>query len=125
MAKTATPDALGPSHHEHKKKPIGRRYRQYLRMPHSLGAGCWIVTWTGRAQRHQALGADTPETRVRRSFPAILTRSAIESAFIFSMTLPRCAFTVISVMPSSLPTSLFGLPAATKAITWRSRPVSD
>jgi pimeloyl-ACP methyl ester carboxylesterase len=34
------------------------------------------------------------------------TRSARESAFIFRITLPRCAFTVIS-LPSSPPTCLF------------------
>ena len=41
---------------------------------------------------------------------AIFTRSARESAFIFRIMLPRCAFTVISLMPSSLPTCLFNSP---------------
>jgi hypothetical protein len=31
----------------------------------------------------------------------MFTRSASEPAFIFRITLPRCAFTVISLMPSS------------------------
>jgi hypothetical protein len=46
----------------------------------------------------------------RLSFAAIFTRSARESAFIFCITLPRCAFTVISLMPSSPPTCLFNRP---------------
>ncbi len=37
---------------------------------------------------------------------AILTRSAKESAFIFCITCPLCAFTVISLMPSSAPACL-------------------
>jgi hypothetical protein len=37
----------------------------------------------------------------------MVTRSASESAFIFRITLPRCAFTVISLMPSLPPTCLF------------------
>ena len=39
------------------------------------------------------------------------TRSASERAFIFSITRPRCAFTVISLIPSSPPTCLFRRPA--------------
>ena len=42
-------------------------------------------------------------------------------AFIFRIMLPRCALTVISLIPSSLPTCLFGKPATTNAITSRSR----
>ena len=61
----------------------------------------------------------------RRSFAAIFTRSARESAFIFRITLPRCVFTVISLMPSSLPTCLFNSPETTKAMTSRSRRLSD
>src|ERR1700722_15530813 len=114
VSSLATPDAHGPSHHEREEKPIGRRYRSIR----SYAEGAFRVA-------DQAMGVATPEARERRSFPAILTRSAMESARIFSMTLPRCAFTVISLMPSSLPTCLFGLPEATNAITWRSRPVSD
>ena len=38
---------------------------------------------------------------VAGSLAAIFTRSARESAFILRITLPRCAFTVISLMPSS------------------------
>jgi hypothetical protein len=36
---------------------------------------------------------------VRRSLAAIVTRSARESAFIFRIIWPRCAFTVIALMP--------------------------
>ncbi len=39
--------------------------------------------------------------------PAILTRSGREPAFIFCITLPWCALTVISLMPSSPPICLF------------------
>ena len=61
----------------------------------------------------------------RRSLAAIFTRSARESAFIFRITLPRCAFTVISLMPSSPPTCLFNRPETTNAMTSRSRRLSD
>src|SRR6266851_944595 len=57
----------------------------------------------------------------RRSLASIFTRSARESAFIFRITLPRCAFTVISLMPSSPPTCLFSKPETTNAMTSRSR----
>ena len=60
-----------------------------------------------------------------RSLAAILTRSARDSAFILCITRPRCAFTVISLMPSSPPTCLFKRPETTSAITCRSRPVRD
>jgi hypothetical protein len=43
---------------------------------------------------------------VRPNLTAIFTMSARESAFIFSITLPRCAFTVISLIPSFNPTCL-------------------
>ena len=42
------------------------------------------------------------------------TRAGSESAFIFRMTWPRWAFTVISLMPSSPPTCLFKRPEATR-----------
>src|SRR3974377_757884 len=61
----------------------------------------------------------------RRSLDAILTRCAREPAFIFRITLPRCALTVISLMPSSPPTRLLGNPETTSVITSRSRGVSD
>ena len=51
----------------------------------------------------------------------MLTNSARDSAFIFRIMLPRCALTVISLIPSSLPTCLLGKPATTNAITSRSR----
>jgi len=41
--------------------------------------------------------------RATRSLAAIFTKSARESAFIFWITRPQCALTVISLMPSSLP----------------------
>src|SRR5260370_18463329 len=49
-------------------------------------------------------------------------RSANESAFIFRITLPRCAFTVISLMPSSPPACLFSKPATTNVITFAFAP---
>ena len=51
------------------------------------------------------------------------TSAGSESAFIFRMTWPRCAFTVISLMPSSPPTCLFKRPEATRTMTSRSRGV--
>ena len=57
----------------------------------------------------------------RPSLAAIVTRSAREAACIFRITLPRCAFTVISLMPSSPPTCLFKRPETTNAMTSRSR----
>jgi len=69
---------------------------------------------------HRAFGS-----RARPSRAAIFTKSARESAFIFCIILPRCAFTVISLMPRSLPTCLFNKPATTKAITSRSRQLSE
>src|SRR5262245_31255660 len=59
------------------------------------------------------------------SLTAIFTRSASESAFIFCMTLPRWAFTVISVMPSFNPICLFSIPATTQRRISCSRGVSD
>src|SRR2546423_11728474 len=59
------------------------------------------------------------------SLAAILTRSAREPAFIFRITFPRCALTVISLMPSSAPTCLFNSPETTHAITSRSRGLKD
>src|SRR5258707_13718787 len=61
----------------------------------------------------------------RLSLAAILTRSAREPAFIFRITLPRCVFTVISLVPSSAPTCLFKKPETTNAMSSRSRRVSE
>src|SRR5579864_354127 len=69
---------------------------------------------------HQVFGAEE-----RRSFAATLTSSARESTFIFRITLPRCALTVISLIPSSPPTCLFNKPDTTRAITCCSRAVSE
>ena len=63
--------------------------------------------------------------RATPSLEAIFTKSARESALIFSITLPRCAFTVISLIPSSPPTCLFNNPETTSIMTCRSRGVSD
>ena len=59
------------------------------------------------------------------SFAAMFTRCASELALIFRIMLPRCAFTVISLMSSSAPICLFKRPETTSAMTSRSRPVSD
>jgi hypothetical protein len=55
----------------------------------------------------------------------MLTKSGKERALIFAMTLPRCALTVISLIPSSPPTCLFNNPETTSAITSRSRGVKS
>ena len=57
------------------------------------------------------------------SLAAIFTNSARDPTFIFCITWPRCAFTVISLMPSSPATYLFNKPATTNAMTCRSRRV--
>jgi hypothetical protein len=48
-----------------------------------------------------SLGPQRPAGGASRSFAAMLTRSASEPASILRITCPRCAFTVISLMPSS------------------------
>src|SRR5262249_50213838 len=48
-----------------------------------------------------------------KSLPAMWTRSAKECACILRMTWPRCAFTVISLMPSWPPTCLLRRPDTT------------
>jgi predicted GNAT family acetyltransferase len=50
---------------------------------------------------------------------AIFTWSGNDSAFIFRIALPRCFFTVISLIPRRLPTCLFKRPTTTRAITSR------
>jgi hypothetical protein len=55
----------------------------------------------------------------------MVTSSGRESAFILRIIWPRCALTVISLMPSSPPTCLSDRPETTNAITSRSRGVSD
>src|SRR5690349_2197095 len=59
----------------------------------------------------QCVDASTP----RRS--AVVTRSGNERAFILRITWPRCAFTVISLMPSSAATCLLRRPETTSAMT--------
>src|SRR5580658_2900017 len=75
---------------------------------------------THQLAREFTLGACT-----RRSLEAIFTRLAREPAFIFSITFPRWAFTVISLMPSSPAICLFNMPETTNAMTCCSRQVSD
>lgn len=66
------------------------------------------VRWDARRsspkplQDRQCLGTDCKPRRA-----AIVTRSGSESAFILRITWALWAFTVISLMPSSLPTCLF------------------
>jgi hypothetical protein len=75
---------------------------------------------TGTACAYLALGSTKCqpfEVGPRPSVAAIFTRAGRESAFIFRITLPRCTFTVISVMKSSLPICLFTRPRTTNAIT--------
>src|SRR2546429_8580272 len=68
-----------------------------------------VTRWCRSIPRHQS-GA-----RRRRSLAAIFTSSGSESAIIFCITLPRWAFTVISLMPSSPPTCLFNRPETTRS----------
>ena len=59
------------------------------------------------------------------SAPAILTKSASESACILCITWPRCTLTVTSLVPSSPATCLLSSPETTHPMTSRSRGVSD
>ena len=77
--------------------------------------GCRGATPMGDASLYCA-----PADR-RPSRAAIVTRSGSESAFILRIIWPRCAFTVISLIPSSPPTCLFSKPETTSPMTWRSR----
>jgi hypothetical protein len=54
----------------------------------------WPVRLHDPVVKYQIFGAGAT-----RRLAAIVTRSARELAFIFRITLPRCAFTVISLMP--------------------------
>ena len=56
---------------------------------------------------------------------SIFIRWAKLVAHIFRMALARCTFTVTSLNPSSAAICLFRFPAATLAITSRSRPLRD
>ena len=76
------------------------------------------------AQRPRSVERQPFGAGARRSLAAIVTRSARERASIFRITWPRCAFTVISLMPSSPPTCLFNRPETTNAMTSRSRRLS-
>lgn len=66
-----------------------------------------------------------PSPEATPSFAAIFTRWGTEFAFIFRIMLPRCAFTVISLMHRSAPICLFKRPPMTSDMTSRSRVVSD
>ena len=55
----------------------------------------------------------------------MFTSAGRESAFIFLITWPRWALTVISLIPSSPATCLFRRPETTSTMTSRSRAVSD
>ena len=55
----------------------------------------------------------------------MVTRAASEAACIVRITLPRWAFTVISLMPSSHPICLCNRPETTNAMTSRSRRLRD
>jgi plasmid stabilization system protein ParE len=64
---------------------------------------------------------DGPVSRLR---PGTLVRSwAVPPSRIYYQR--HCAFTVISLMPSSPPTCLFNIPETTNGMTSRSRGVSD
>jgi hypothetical protein len=55
----------------------------------------------------------------------ILTSSATDLARNFRIALARCTFTVTSLTPKSAAICLFSAPAATWAMTSRSRPLSE
>src|SRR5258706_893362 len=59
------------------------------------------------------------------SCSAIRTKSAIDLASIFRMTLPRWTFTVTGLSPSSVAICLLERPAATRSMVSRSRAVNE
>jgi hypothetical protein len=64
----------------------------------------------GRLKLHGWSGSPRlvrPDHAATPSMAAILTRSGSERAIILRISLPRCTFTVISLMPSSAVTCLF------------------
>src|SRR4026209_502683 len=73
---------------------------------------------TGRSGRQYRIGWGA-------SFSLMRTRSAIESACIFSMTRPRWTLMVFSAIPSLSAICLLSIPATTSINTSRSRGVSD
>src|SRR5580693_5127801 len=77
-------------------------------VPHSPLPTRRVIGIQTNALRCQSVAADTTP-----SLPAILINPTKELAFIFRITLPRCALTVISEMPSIPPTCLFNQPEAT------------
>jgi hypothetical protein len=80
-----------------------------------------FVTW-GRFMKNSVSFLVMPPLNLRQTvFPKALRKDA----FILCLIRPRWAFTVISLMPSSLPTCLFNSPLTTNAITCRSRRLND
>ena len=80
---------------------------------------------TSRLEEGSSRGPGLGVMRVSPRLAAMVTKLASELALIFRMAWPRWAFTVISLMPSSPATCLFKRPETTKAMTSRSRRVSD
>jgi two-component sensor histidine kinase len=107
----------GPDHdagtRESAERPVRRRQHARTRHDHTRGDSFSVVD--GSVFRGR------PQSETRRHGDQVRQ----ESAFILRITWPRCALTVISLMPSSPPTCLFSSPDTTSAITSRSRDVSD
>src|SRR5574341_271403 len=100
----------------------GKEFAHFSSLRHAIyrrmsGAASDVAVATSRPSRRTG-SADSP------SSAAMVTRSGRQRAFIFRIILPRCAFTVISLMPSSPPTCLLSRPAATMAIRAVSRGLS-
>ena len=116
------------------------------RKPPKMLAATWNppvnegITSPGRSAKGRATwrvlfarGRRRPKLSIARRIPhaampsraAILTRSGRLRANILRVSLPRCAFTVISLMPSSNATCLFRRPATTSVMTSPSRRVRD
>ncbi len=98
-------------------RPVHRRIRD---IRHAPGQGA------DRGAHPRATQTEPPCCRGRHmarasSLPAMFTSAARVRTFILRMTLPRCAFTVISLIPTSPATCLFKRPETTRDMTWRSR----
>jgi hypothetical protein len=110
------------------KPEVGWRVYWTMVSAGTLAVGAAKKVWRIRVpDQRVARPSDSPRTRdwsrlsPHRSFDrepgGHFTNWARDPAFIFCITWPRCAFTVISLMPSSPPTCFFNRPA-----TYRGHP---
>jgi len=87
-----------------------------------LGLAAAMEWLRSQAEKFRWLASQLPARDARgASLAANLTSWSRESACIYCITLHRCAFTVISLMPSSPPTCLLDSPETTREPSSRIR----